>query len=62
MSFAYVMFFGVGAYGVSLPRYAVDTNWRALVIGLIAALALAIGLFSLRMRSIFFGMVTLVVT
>jgi branched-chain amino acid transport system permease protein len=64
MSFAYLMFFGVGAYGVSLPRYAVDTNWSALVIGLIAAaaLALAIGLFSLRMRSIFFGMVTLVVT
>ena len=30
MSFAYVMFFGVGAYGVSLPRYAVDTNWSAL--------------------------------
>jgi branched-chain amino acid transport system permease protein len=42
MSFAYLMFFGVGAYGVSLPRYAVDTNWSALVIGLIAAAALAL--------------------
>ena len=44
MSFAYLMFFGVGAYGVSLPRYAVDTNWSALVIGLIAAAALSLAL------------------
>ena len=57
MSFALVMFFGVGAYGVSLPLYAVGTNGSALVIGLIAAaaLALAIGLFSLRVQSIFFA-------
>ena len=60
MSFAHVMFFGVGAYGVSLPLYAVGTNGSALVIGLIAAaaLALAIGLFSLRVQSIFFAMAT----
>jgi branched-chain amino acid transport system permease protein len=62
--FAHVMFFGVGAYGVSLPLYAGGTNWSALVIGLIAAaalslaLALATGLFSLWMQSIFFFMVT----
>jgi branched-chain amino acid transport system permease protein len=50
MSFAHVMFFGVDAYGVSLPLYAVGTNWSELVIGLIAAtaLALAIRLFSPR--------------
>ena len=43
------MFFGVGAYGVSLPRYAGGTNWSALVIGLIAAAALSLrtpGLFA----------------
>jgi branched-chain amino acid transport system permease protein len=57
MSFAHVMFFGVDAYGVSLPLYAVGTNWSALVIGLIAAtaLALAIRLFSPRVQSIFFA-------
>jgi branched-chain amino acid transport system permease protein len=60
MSFAHVMFFGVDAYGVSLPLYAVGTNWSALVIGLIAAtaLALAIRLFSLGVQSIFFAMAT----
>jgi branched-chain amino acid transport system permease protein len=54
------MFFGVGAYGVGLPLYAVGTNGSALVIGLIAAaaLALAIGLFSLQVQSIFFAMAT----
>jgi branched-chain amino acid transport system permease protein len=62
------MFFGVGACGVSLPRYAGGTNWSALVIGLIAAaalslaLALAAGLFSLWMQSIFFFMATSAVT
>jgi branched-chain amino acid transport system permease protein len=63
VSFAHVMFFGVGAYGVSLPLYAAGTNWSAFVIGLIAAaaLALAIALFSLRVQSIFVAMATLAV-
>ena len=58
MSFANVTFFGVGAYGVSLPLYSVGTNWSALVIEFIAAAAraLAIGLFSLRVQPIFFAM------
>jgi hypothetical protein len=38
------MCFGVGTYGVSLPRYAGGTNWSALVIGLIAAAALSLAL------------------
>ena len=60
VSFVHVMFFGVGAYGVSVPLYAVGTIWSALVIGLIAAAApaLAIGLFSLRVQSIFFDLAT----
>jgi ABC-type branched-subunit amino acid transport system permease subunit len=58
VSFANVTFFGVGAYGVSLPLYSVGTNWSALVIEFIAAAAraLAIGLFSLRAQPIFFAM------
>jgi branched-chain amino acid transport system permease protein len=67
VSFAHVMFFGVGAYGVGLSLYAFDASWAALVAGLIVAfalslaLALAIGLFSLRVQSLFFAMVTLAV-
>jgi branched-chain amino acid transport system permease protein len=67
VSFAHVMFFGVGAYGVGLMLYALGPSWGALALGLLAAaalslmLALAIGLFSLRVQSIFFAMVTLAV-
>jgi branched-chain amino acid transport system permease protein len=67
VSFAHVMFFGVGAYGVGLAFYALGASWAALVAGLIVAfalslaLALAIGLFSLRVQAIFFAMVTLAV-
>ena len=67
VSFAHVMFFGVGAYGVGLMLYALGASWGAIVLGLVAAaavslaLALAIGLFSLRVQSIFFAMVTLAV-
>ena len=67
VSFAHVMFFGVGAYGVGLALYGLGAGWGALALGLFAAaalslaLALAIGLFSLRVQSIFFAMVTLAV-
>ena len=67
VSFAHVMFFGVGAYGVGLSLYALGPGWGALALGLTAglalaaALALAIGLFSLRVQAIFFAMVTLAV-
>ncbi len=67
VSFAHVMFFGVGAYGVGLMLYALGASWGAILAGLAAAaalslaLALAIGLFSLRVQSIFFAMVTLAV-
>jgi branched-chain amino acid transport system permease protein len=67
VSFAHVMFFGVGAYGVGLALYGLGAGWGALGLGLVAAaalslaLALAIGLFSLRVQSIFFAMVTLAV-
>ena len=67
VSFAHVMFFGVGAYGVGLALYGLGASWGALAAGLVVAfalslaLALAIGLFSLRVQSIFFAMVTLAV-
>jgi branched-chain amino acid transport system permease protein len=67
VSFAHVMFFGVGAYGVGIALYALGPTWGALVLGLVVAcvlslaLALAVGLFSLRVQSIFFAMVTLAV-
>src|SRR5208283_3012433 len=67
VSFAHVMFFGVGAYGIGLALYGFGASWGALALGLVAAaalslaLALAIGLFSLRVQSIFFAMVTLAV-
>ena len=67
VSFAHVMVFGVGAYGVGIALYALGPSWGALLLGLgvacvlSLALALAIGLFSLRVQSIFFAMVTLAV-
>ena len=67
VSFAHVMFFGVGAYGAGLALYGLGPTWAALAAGLVVAfalsllLALAIGLFSLRVQSIFFAMVTLAV-
>jgi len=67
VSFAHVMFFGVGSYGVALALYGLGPGWGAIGLGVVAglvvslALALAIGLFSLRVQSIFFAMVTLAV-
>ncbi len=67
VSFAHVMFFGIGADGVAIALYALGPSWGALALGVAAAipvsvaLALAIGLFSLRVQTIFFAMVTLAV-
>ena len=67
VSFAHVMFFGIGSYGVALALYGLGPGWGALALGvacgLVCAIALAsaIGLFSLRVQSIFFAMVTLAV-
>ena len=67
VSFAHVMFFGIGAYGVGLSLYALGPGWGALGLGVAAGLALSallalvIGLFSLRVQAIFFAMVTLAV-
>jgi branched-chain amino acid transport system permease protein len=65
VSFAHTMFYGIGGYGVGLALYSWGPTWTSagagLAIALIAGVALAfvVGLFSLRVRAIFFAMVTL---
>ncbi len=67
VSFAHTMFFGIGAYGVAIASTRLGPSWAALALGTLAAvaiaaaLALVIGLFSLRVRAIFFAMITLAV-
>ncbi|MBM3557023.1 MAG: branched-chain amino acid ABC transporter permease, partial [Alphaproteobacteria bacterium] len=67
VSFAHTMFFGIGAYGVAIAIARMGPGWDAVVlgtvvgVGLASLLALVIGLFSLRVRAIFFAMVTLAV-
>ena len=67
VSFAHTMFFGIGAYGVALAATHLGRGFDAILIGALAgaavaaALALLIGLFSLRVRAIFFAMITLAV-
>lgn len=67
VSFAHTMFFGIGGYGAAIGLYSLAPDWPSLALGTLAALvvsvllALAIGLFSLRVRAIFFAMITLAV-
>ncbi len=67
VSFAHTVFFGLGAYGVGIALNANPGSWTAVGVGtlagviLAAILSFAIGLFSLRVRAIFFAMVTLAV-
>src|SRR4051812_18517407 len=67
VSFAQTMFFGIGAYGIAIASTRMGPGWSAIVVGLVVALALsfvlalAVGLFSLRVRAIFFSMITLAV-
>jgi branched-chain amino acid transport system permease protein len=67
VSFAHTMFFGIGAYGVALASTHLGRGFDSIALGagagaLVAALlALVIGLFSLRVRAIFFAMITLAV-
>ena len=67
VSFAHTMFFGIGAYGVAIASSRFGATWEAIAIGVAGALglsfclALAVGLFSLRVRAIFFAMITLAV-
>jgi branched-chain amino acid transport system permease protein len=67
VSFAHTMFFGIGAYGIAIASTRMGPGWLALGTGLAVALAvsvvlaLVIGLASLRVRAIFYAMITLAV-
>lgn len=67
VSFAHTMFFGIGAYGIAIAATRLGPTWAAMAVGLLGALALsfvlalAVGLFSLRVKAIFFAMITLAV-
>lgn len=67
VSFAHTMFFGLGSYGVAIALTRMGDGWLPIVVGGVGGLALAvalafvIALFSLRVRAIFFAMVTLAV-
>ena len=67
VSFAHTMFFGIGAYGIAIATTRMGATWSALAVGVLGALtvslvlSLVVGLFSLRVRAIFFAMITLAV-
>ena len=65
VSFVHTMFFGLGAYGTAIALKSMGPGFDAILLGgaagVLAALVLAIliGLLSLRVKAIFFAMVTL---
>jgi branched-chain amino acid transport system permease protein len=67
VSFAHTMFFGIGGYGIGIAVARLQPSWTALALGTTAALVVSlvlsfvIGLFSLRVKAIFFAMITLAV-
>lgn len=67
VSFAHTMFYGIGAFGIAVATTRMGPTWEAIAVALVASLALSfvlalvIGLFSLRVRAIFFAMITLAV-
>lgn len=67
VSFAHTMFFGIGAYGIAMATDAMGNSFGAVFTGLACALLLSLilslllGLLSLRVRAIFFALVTLAV-
>ena len=67
ISFAHTMFFGIGAYGVAIAITRIGPTWPAVAAGVGAALAvslvlsLVIGLFSLRVKALYYAMITLAV-
>jgi branched-chain amino acid transport system permease protein len=67
VSFAHTMFFGIGSYGVAIAITRLGPGWDSILLGLVVSLVLSmalaglIGLFSLRVRAIFFAMITLAV-
>ena len=68
VSFAHTMFYGIGAYGIGLalassdePTWGVAMKGLGLALLLALLLAFVVGLFALRVRAIFYAMITLAV-
>lgn len=67
VSFAHTMFFGIGGYGVGIAMTKLAPGWGALTAGIgialvtSALLSLLIALFSLRVKALYFAMITLAV-
>lgn len=68
LSFGHVMFFGIGAYGVAMlvgkygsPSYINLVIGFIIALGITSALALLVSFLSLRVKAIFFAMVTLAI-
>jgi branched-chain amino acid transport system permease protein len=65
VSFAHTMFFGIGSYGAAMALKMMGPGWDAILVGTLVALVVSlvlaalIGLLSLRVKAIFFAMVTL---
>ncbi len=65
VSFAHTMFFGFGAYGVAIALKQIGPGWGAWTLGTLSGVAVSIvvailiGLLSLRVKAIFFAMITL---
>lgn len=65
VSFAHTMFFGFGAYGTAVALKQMGNGWDSVLVGTTAGvllslvLAVVIGLLSLRVKAIFFAMITL---
>jgi len=67
VSFAHTMFFGIGGYGIAIAMSRADADWTGIAAGTACAVAASlllsflVGLLSLRVKAIFFAMVTLAV-
>jgi branched-chain amino acid transport system permease protein len=67
ISFAHTMFYGIGAYSVGITMYRMNGTWGSVFLGLAIGmgvsfiLALLIGFFSLRVKALFYAMITLAV-
>ena len=68
ISFAHAMFFGIGGYAVAISLDRLGPGFGAIILGVLSGLlattvlATVIGVLSLRLRTIFFAMITLAVS
>lgn len=67
VSLAHTMFYGIGAYAVAIAMNHMGPSWGSMFVGVIggvlvaAIIALLVGLLSLRVKALFFALVTLAV-